>query len=273
MLCTVLILVLVIVCLLLCLGFRFSSKAAVHERYRDMTAIHSHEYDFYLDNVPDENGVMRYATSHVTVKKYGFLYKRLEEQPSKMLVSENGDYVGSISSYETDGKIYNFIHWMISADTDSDGNSYTSMKYYTETIEIYGEEIPLFLHCHAVTDTKPETFKINENRIFAITGTEIGSYWQDENVLVINDISDVDSKKIKDFYDSMGIIVIRSYDVADDVEAIIKSGVTSNYTPEDLAVIFYKTDKGSTGSGCIQGNTTELDREIDDMISRVRRYE
>ena len=88
--------------------------------------------------------------------------------------------------------------------------------------------------------------------------------------MIINTESDIDAEQIKTHYDNGGIIVVRDWKLADDVEGFVNEVVSTSYTAEDLAVVFYKTKGGSTGSGCIQGNTSDLEGEIDDMVERAK---
>lgn len=98
----------------------------------------------------------------------------------------------------------------------------------------------------------------------------MGDYRNDEDVIVINTESDIDAEQLKAHYENGGIIVVRDWQFADDVEGFVKEVVSTSYTAEDLAVVFYKTKSGSTGSGCIQGNTSDLEGEIDCMVERAK---
>lgn len=276
---------LIALCVLLCLGFRFSPEAAVHEIYRDNTHIHTEEYDFYLHDVTDEMGEPSYADGHTAVKRYGFLYKEIESEDkvSNPLVAENGEYVGYLYSYEGTKQTYRFIHWtnypcpdelLPEIDVDEDvATAIMYVKYRSKSIVYNGEETDLFRYCYFVTDEPIETLVIKETNVFAVNGRVRGNYWNDESVMVINTESDIDAEQIKAHYDRDGILVIRDWRLADDVEGIVKATVSTSYTDEDLAIVFYKTKGDSTGSGCIQGNTTDLEGEIDNMVERAKNHQ
>ena len=280
--CGVLSMLLITLCVLLSLGFRFSPEAAVHELYRNNTHIHTDEYDFFLHDVKDETGEPSYADGHTAVKRYGFLYKEIksEDKISNPLVAENGESVGEIYSYEGTSQTYRFIHWtnypcpdelLPEVDVDEDvATAVMYVKYRSKNIICNGETTELFNYCYFVTDESIETLVIKDTDVYVVNGLRKGDYWNDDSVFVVSAESDIDAEQIKAHYDNGGIIVVRNWQLADDVEGLLKATVSTSYTDEDLAIIFYKTEGGSTGSGCIQGNTTDLESEIDDMVARAK---
>lgn len=278
--CGVVVALLIALCVLLCLGFRFTPEAAVHELYRNNTHIHTDEYDFFLHDVTDETGEASYADGHTVIKKYGFLYKEIEDRVYCPLVAENGESVGRIYSYEGESQTYRFIHWSsypcpdeLLPELDSDDDVATAVmyvKYRSENIIFNGEKTELFNYCYFATDEPIETLVIKETNVYVVKGIRQGDYWNDEKVIVINTESDIDAEQIKTHCDNGGIIVVRDWQLADDVEGFVKEVVSTSYTAEDLAVVFYKTKSGSTGSGCIQGNTSDLEGEIDCMVERAK---
>lgn len=51
---------------------------------------------------------------------------------------------------------------------------------------------------------------------------------------------------------------------------MIATTMTTEFTADDLAVIFYKMADGVPGISLVQGNTTDLDTEIDEMIESAK---
>lgn len=145
---SILLLLAVSLIVLLALGYRFNARSAVHSFYRNGESIHSGKYDFWLHDVVDEDGSPIYALGHVAVKKYGFLYKQLEEKDRRVLINEYGDYVGTITRYKDEATDHYFIHWVQSVTGIVDGKYTQSMRYYSEKIEINGREVELFAHCY-----------------------------------------------------------------------------------------------------------------------------
>ncbi len=133
---------------LLLLGFRFSSSAAVHERYRDGTRVETDDYDFYLLPVKDEHGNAVYIDSFSAVKKYGFLYRKAEAHRHEVLTAENGDYVGVMKTYEGKAGGYHFISWAGHAAADETGTSEVFLKYMTDGITVNGVKTELYLRSY-----------------------------------------------------------------------------------------------------------------------------
>lgn len=152
-------------CFLLMMGFRFSAEQAIHSYYRDCTRIHTDEYVFYLNDVMNESGEPVYGSGHVAVKKYGFLYKQLEEKDDKFLIDEYGSYVGCIARYRGKESDYYFIHWMQSVTDIVDGEYEQSMRYFTDEIEVNGNAVKLFVNCYFELDEEIETLVIKDHII------------------------------------------------------------------------------------------------------------
>ena len=278
--CYVIAAVVAALCVLFSMGFKFSSKNAVHKMYHDKAQIHTDEYDFYLDEVTNsENGEVCYATGHIAVKKYGFLYKEAKKE-QRVLVAENGDSVGKLVYYEGEGKFYNFIHWTMLIDGSvapseaADGDTvsaYTTMKYCADKITVDGEDKELYLYCYFVTDKAiAESLTVKDTTVFVVNGRDAGDYWNDDSVMVINTEKDIDEEKIKAHYDNGGIIVVRNTMLSEDVQSIVKEKVISERDEKDLAVIFYRNKNGVSGTSIIQGNTSDLEEEIDDAVKRAK---
>lgn len=170
-------------CVLLFIGFRFSSAAAVHSRYHDNTVLHTDEYDFYLDDVKNSDGETCYADGHAAVKRYGFLYKQIVKKNTADkthwdLVAENGERVGSLYTYEGDGKTYAFIHWSGVADgnmiheDDGSVSAYVTYKYWTDTVILNGKETELYLNCYFVSEEPIEALVIRETNVYMKNGQQ-----------------------------------------------------------------------------------------------------
>ena len=269
--CGVVAALLIALCVLLCLGFRFTPEATVGEYYRDNVHISTDEYDFYLnsmaDNSDEENG---YSDGHQAVKKYGFLYKRVEEDVTdyKMrnpLVAENGESVGTLYSYKGKNETYHFIHWFTSATAGE-----TNVKYRSKTITINEQDVNLYLHCYFSTSEQIETLVVKDTNVFIVNGLKKGNYWNDEKVKIINTESDIDAEQLKAHYENGGIIVVRAWQLANDVETIVRGTNASEHDEKDLATVFCKSKSGAPYTGVVQGNTSDLESEIDEMVARAK---
>ena len=97
-----------------------------------------------------------------------------------------------------------------------------------------------------------------------------GDYRNDEKVKIINTESDIDAEQLKAHYDNGGIIVVRDWQLADDVENIVRDTEASEHDEKDLATIFCKCKSGAPYTGVVQGNTSDLESEIDDMVARAK---
>lgn len=138
---------------LLLLGFRFSSDAAVHERYRDAILIETEDYDFYLCPISDSNGEAVYAELPAAVRKYGFLYKRVSEEDEvlsqRALTAQNGDHAGEIYSYTGESGTHHFIRWIGHFEPDKEG---AFLKYMCDTVTVNGEKKELYLRTYFVSE-------------------------------------------------------------------------------------------------------------------------
>ncbi len=164
-LCACIVAAVAALCVLLLLGFRFSEEQAVHSFWREGTRIEAGEYAFWLDDAVNAQGAPVYGMGHQGVKKYGFLYKRTDRNGYKTVTDEYGDYVASLTRYEGEETNYYFIHWMQSVTGIEDGKYTTSMRYFTDKIEINGSEIALLYHCFFAFDGEIETLMIKERAV------------------------------------------------------------------------------------------------------------
>lgn len=146
--------VVVTLCVLLGMGFRFLSKSAVHEFYRELTVIHADEYDFYVD-----------GDLHETAKKYGFLYKNIADEPFQQLVSENGERVGYLFTYKGKDQTHYIIQWAASDITNTEEALIVTRKYRTDTITLNGKETALDHACYFATDEPIETLVIKDTKV------------------------------------------------------------------------------------------------------------
>ena len=271
---------LIALCVLLSLGFRFTPEEAVHELYRNNTHIHTNEYDFFLHDVTDETGEASYADGHTVVKRYGFLYKEIEDRVYSPLVAENGESVGRIYAYEGELQTYRFIHWssypcpdelLPELDLDDDiATAVMYVKYRSENIIYNGEKTELFNYCYFVTNEPIETLVIKDTNVYVVNGVRQGDYWNDENVIVINTKSDIDTEQLKAHYNNGGIIVVRDWQLANDVEIIVRDTNASEHDEKDLATVFCKSKSGAPYTGVVQGNTSDLENEIDEMVANAK---
>ena len=97
-----------------------------------------------------------------------------------------------------------------------------------------------------------------------------GGYRNDEKVKVIYTESDIDAEQLKVHYDNGGIIVVRDWQLANDVETIVRGIEASEHDEKDLATVFCKSKSGTPYTGVVQGNTSDLESEIDEMVARAK---
>ena len=97
-----------------------------------------------------------------------------------------------------------------------------------------------------------------------------GDYRNDEKVKIINTESDIDAEQLKAHYDNGGIIVVRDWQLANDVEIIVRDVEASEHDQKDLATVFCKSKSGAPYTGVVQGNTSDLEGEIDEMVERAK---
>ena len=97
-----------------------------------------------------------------------------------------------------------------------------------------------------------------------------GEYRNDEKVKIINTESDIDAEQLKAHYENGGIIVVRDWQLANDVETIVRGTAASEHDEKDLATVFCKCKSGAPYTGVVQGNTSDLESEIDEMVERAK---
>jgi len=162
---TVVALAVIALCVLLAMDFRFSAESAIHSYWHKGTHIEADEYDFWLNDVNDENEKFVYGAGHTAVKQYGFLYKEVEEDSRKELIDQYGSYVGSLTRYEGKETDYYFIHWMQSVTGIVDGEYTQSMRYFTDTITVNDKDIKLLAHCFFELDEEMKTLVVKGEKI------------------------------------------------------------------------------------------------------------
>ena len=97
-----------------------------------------------------------------------------------------------------------------------------------------------------------------------------GAYRNDEKVKIINTESDIVAEQLKAHYDNGDIIVVRDWQLANDVEIIVRDVEASEHDEKDLATVFCKSKSGAPYTGVVQGNTSDLEGEIDEMVERAK---
>ena len=91
-------------------------------------------------------------------------------------------------------------------------------------------------------------------------------YLSDEAVMIISEKAELDKAAIKKHYSDGGIVLISNWEFASEVQTMIATTMTTEFTADDRAVIFYKMADGVPGISLVQGNASDLDAEIDEMI-------
>ena len=97
-----------------------------------------------------------------------------------------------------------------------------------------------------------------------------GDYRNDEKVKIINTESDIDAEQLKAHYENGDIIVVIDWQLADDVETIVRDTEASEHDEKDLATVFCKCKSGAPYTGVVQGNTSDLESEIDEIVSKAK---
>ena len=97
-----------------------------------------------------------------------------------------------------------------------------------------------------------------------------GDHRNDEKVKIINTESDIDAEQLKAHYENGGIIVVRAWQLANDVETIVRGTNASEHDEKDLATVFCKSKSGAPYTGVVQGNTSDLESEIDEMVANAK---
>ncbi len=95
-------------------------------------------------------------------------------------------------------------------------------------------------------------------------------YLSDSSVLIISEKADIDENTIKTHYDNGGIILVKNWELASEVQSFIATTVSTEFNEEDRAIIFYLDAKGIPGTSIVGGNSTNLDIEIDEMIDEAK---
>lgn len=95
-------------------------------------------------------------------------------------------------------------------------------------------------------------------------------YLSDEAVMIVSEKAELDEAAIKKHYSEGGIVLIRNWELASEVQKMIATTMTTEFTSDDLAVIFYKMADSVPGISLVQGNSTDLDTEIDEMIESAK---
>lgn len=95
-------------------------------------------------------------------------------------------------------------------------------------------------------------------------------YLSDEAVMIISEKSELEETAIKKHYSDGGIVLIRNWELASEVQKMISTTMTTEFTSDDLAVIFYKMADGVPGISHVQGNSIDLEIEIDEMIESAK---
>ncbi len=95
-------------------------------------------------------------------------------------------------------------------------------------------------------------------------------YLSDKSVLIISEKSDIDENTVKEHYKSGGIILVKNWKLASEIQDMIATTMTTDFSEKDSAIIFYLTADGVPGISTIGGNSSDLDRDIDEMIDEAK---
>ena len=97
-----------------------------------------------------------------------------------------------------------------------------------------------------------------------------GDYRYDDQVMVVTNEADVDTEQIKFHYENGGIIVVNNWQLSDDVQTIVRESLLVECDEKNLATVLCKSKSGAPYTGVIQGNTKDLESEIDDMVAHAK---
>ena len=104
----------------------------------------------------------------------------------------------------------------------------------------------------------------------ASTTQYTADYLTDSSVLIISEKADIDIEAIKDHYENGGIVLVKNWKLASDVQSIIATTMSISFTKEDSAVIFYLDAQGIPGMFVTGGNSSTLDYDIDGLIKEAK---
>ena len=144
-------------------------------------------------------------------------------------------------------------------------------KYYKITVEtaermhyyyIYFEEGT----CYA--ESPYEGVYIIDEGILKLLPT--GAYRYDEQVIVVTDKTDINAESIKAHYENGGIIVVNNWQLSEDIQTIVSESLLVECDEKDLATVLCKSKAGAPYAGVIQGNATDLESEIDEMVAHAK---
>ena len=138
------------------LGFRFISENVFEPGHGEDRVIRTDDWDFYYLTIPDVNDQDEYPVMICPVKKYGFLYKRLDKYDPEFRVytADEDEYVGILYRFEgKETEYYIFLFAFFSESTN--WASATS-------VTINGQENELLQKIFFSTNEEFSSFSIGE---------------------------------------------------------------------------------------------------------------
>ena len=201
-------------------------------------------------NVPSSSSVML-----MTVKKNE---GRKDEEPREIANADIDDILSQISAVKPTRKM--------SVQDTPDAKTYYEIAAKTDERTHYF--YIYFDNGTCYVEIPYEGIYTVDNGIVNLLPT--GDYRNDEKVKIINIKSDIDTEQLKAHYENGGIIVVRDWQLANDVETIVRGTNTSEHDEKDLATVFCKCKSGAPYTGVVQGNTSDLENEIDEMVARAK---
>ena len=97
-----------------------------------------------------------------------------------------------------------------------------------------------------------------------------GEYVDDKTVLIISKDSDLEAFDITEHYSNGNIILVTNWALAQQVQDTISPTVQTSFSASDASILFYKQESGAPGTSVIEGNSSDLDAEIDKMIATAK---
>lgn len=115
------------------------------------------------------------------------------------------------------------------------------------------------------------TFEISVEYIGS-NETQGAMYLNDDNVMMVHTLSQLDGSRdeLKKRYADGDMILVFDVNVAYEVQAITRNSVSTTFSEDMQAVIFYQID-GVSGTYEITGNSSALHKEIEEAISIIRK--
>ncbi len=97
-----------------------------------------------------------------------------------------------------------------------------------------------------------------------------GAYWTDEAVMVIQTEEELDAETLHAHLKNSGILLTHTPALAEKIQDLLTTKTKTSIDGDELAILFYQTRDGVSAVYMLEGNTTDVDAEIDDIIQTIK---